>query len=212
MRSAMAKTAHKLQEVFNKHIPYEIGRLIEMYDLLLKPDPYRSVAEPTRETIDDALIVGFCIHAKNLVEFFEQKPHKHYAAAADYTDQGYQPWEIAHGTVAHELKGKLNNQLSHLSYERTEEPNEKIGVNERKQLLDMIHDQLVRWIGHLKPEYDRSKVSIGALGAARAAVIAGIGGTTNTTGDVRVGVVELTRVVGTTGSHQSGEKPPPRVS
>jgi hypothetical protein len=122
------KTPEKLQEVFDKHVSYEIGRLAEMYALLAEPDAFRfnSLDEAVRDTMKDALIVSFCIHAKNLMEFLSRSPEDHHAASADYADVGYEPWNIGHRTPAHKLRGKLNNQLSHLTFERTDDPNEKI--------------------------------------------------------------------------------------
>ena len=50
-----------LQQVFTKHFPYEIVRLVEQYKLLRTPDPDRS------EPVKDALIVSFCTHARNIL-------------------------------------------------------------------------------------------------------------------------------------------------
>ena len=151
-----------MQEVFDKHLHYEIARLEEMYLLLLEPETYnKPLPEPVRDTIKDALIVGFCIHAKNLVEFLSKEPRKDRAVSVDYAADGYQSWNITHGTR------KLNNQISHLSYERTDEPTEKIRAQEQAELVGMIYDELCRWSGHLKSEYDANKLNLGALATAR---------------------------------------------
>jgi hypothetical protein len=161
------KTLEKIQEVFDKHVRYEISRLAEMYDRLLKPELYSQLQPCVRDTITDALIVAFCIHAKNLMEFLSYTPRRDRATAEDYAGSDYRRWKIAPRTHAHDLKGKLNNQLSHLSFERTDEPNEKIGIQERKDLVDMLHDELVRWIAQLKPDYDANKLNVKALAVAK---------------------------------------------
>src|SRR5882724_2005327 len=59
-----------MQKVFKTHLYYEIGRLLEMYKLLLEPKRYAGLSAELVRTLDDALIVGFCTHARNLMEFF----------------------------------------------------------------------------------------------------------------------------------------------
>lgn len=56
-----------------------------MYALLRKP-VYRSKLESdVAEAVDDALLVAFCTHARNLLEFFFRDPDtNYYAAAMDY--------------------------------------------------------------------------------------------------------------------------------
>ena len=83
----MPKTGTKLQEVFDKHLAYEIDRLAAIYALLAGPDTFgfSSLSKDIQDTMKDALIVAFCIHAKNLIEFLTRKPEHHHAASADYT-------------------------------------------------------------------------------------------------------------------------------
>jgi len=42
----MARTDATIRQVFAIYLPYEVGRLVEMYDLLLKPDQYREKLAP----------------------------------------------------------------------------------------------------------------------------------------------------------------------
>jgi hypothetical protein len=80
-----------LQEVIEVHLPYETIRLVEMYALLRKP-VYRSKLESdVAEAVDDALLVAFCTHARNLLEFFFHDPDtNYYAAAMDYANPNYE--------------------------------------------------------------------------------------------------------------------------
>jgi hypothetical protein len=149
------KNADAMRKMFDVHVPYELGRLDEMYRLLAEPDllNFKAIPEPHRDTVRDALIVGFCIHAKNLMEFFAGKPEPLHACAKDFANGEYQPLRVAHRSRLHELKGMLNNQLSHLSYERANDPQEKIDIQERKDFLDVIHAELVRWKAALQSGY-----------------------------------------------------------
>jgi hypothetical protein len=107
------KNADAMRKMFDVHVPYELGRLDEMYRLLAEPDllNFKAIPEPHRDTVRDALIVGFCIHAKNLMEFFAGKPEPLHACAKDFANGEYQPLRVAHRSRLHELKGMLNNQL-----------------------------------------------------------------------------------------------------
>jgi hypothetical protein len=59
------------QEVFSVHLRYETLRLIEQYALLLNPNKYCSGLEPeVAKAVHDGLLVAFCSHARNLLEFF----------------------------------------------------------------------------------------------------------------------------------------------
>jgi hypothetical protein len=62
-----------------------------MYELLLKRERYRSgIGHETAETLHDALLVGFCTHARNLLEFFFRMDNTdwNYAIALDYANAG----------------------------------------------------------------------------------------------------------------------------
>jgi len=174
----MAKTQETMRHVFEVHVPYEIGRLVAMYRLLLDRNQYRPAALQgpaasetgrTAETLEDALIVGFCTHARNLLEFFYREAGDHYAAAVDYADTTYQPLNEKIANVDR-LKNKLNNQINHLTYMRTDETSEKIGPNERKEIIKLIGSEAVRLQPQLKPGYDAKCLLIDDLLAAAASV------------------------------------------
>jgi hypothetical protein len=63
------KTPEAMRKMFDVHVPYEIGRLDEMYRLMAQPDlfNFKGIPEKQQPTIEDALIVAFCSHARNLV-------------------------------------------------------------------------------------------------------------------------------------------------
>jgi hypothetical protein len=85
-------THPQLDEVFKKHLRYEIVRLVEMYLLLQEPAPYRkTIPSATAATVHDGLLVGFCSHGRNLLEFFFRDQHTkfYYALATDYADARY---------------------------------------------------------------------------------------------------------------------------
>jgi hypothetical protein len=176
---AVAKTPKIMQDVFGHHLPYEIDRLVGKYRLLLEPQQYRSLlplgrakTPATAETLDDALFVGFCTHARNLLEFFYRRPQGR-AAAADHANAPYEPLDKSRCDVK-TLTTQLNAQINHLTYERTDEASEKIGSKERKDLIDLIHTEACRLEKCLKSEYDTKYLRIDLLAeAARMKITAG---------------------------------------
>jgi hypothetical protein len=165
IENVMPKTQKTMQLMFDEHVRYEIDHLSGMYRLLTEL-PNNQLPDLDRKMIDDALIVAFCIHAKNLMEFLSDRPKKNYAVAVEFAADGYKPWKIKRSREGR-LKGKLNSQISHLTYARTEDPNEKIGPQDRKELVKRIYDELVRWSNHLKPSYDANKLNLKALETAK---------------------------------------------
>jgi hypothetical protein len=161
-------SAAALQEVLKKHLPYEIVRLVETYRLLLTPEPYRSkLTQEIVESVDDALIVGFCTHARNLLEFFFHKRSRDYAIALDYAKAEYQRLDQNRADVKR-LFGQLCTQINHLTYKRTDVTREKIGPKERKELVDLIHHEATRLGERLKSQYEAQHLHLDALSAAAA--------------------------------------------
>jgi hypothetical protein len=185
-------SAGALREVFAKHIPYEIIRLVEMYWLLLQPAPYRSgLARGIAKTVDDALIVGFCTHARKLFEFLFRTRYRSYALATDYAEPRYGKLDPKRADVKR-LYGQLCAQINHLTYDRTDDDSKKIGPLERKKLVDIIYGEAVRLQKDLQPGYHKQHLHIDLLAATAAMEIkvgaieqssapSSIGGTTSIT-------------------------------
>jgi hypothetical protein len=158
--------------MFDEHFRYELGRLAEMYRLMAQPDLFNFESIPTehRPTIEDALIVAFCSHARNLIEFFEKSPNDYKGCAKDFAKDKFMPLKIEQRTRLHKLRGMLNNQINHLTYDRTNNSDEKIKAPERKELFEGIHDEVVRWNAVLKPEYADFPINTDSLAEARGMV------------------------------------------
>lgn len=171
-------TQAQLDEAFRVHLPYEIGRMVEAYRLLLNPEKYYQVPEgPKAATIakalQDAHIVSFCTHARNLLEFFpREKYHEdnHYARAADFSkpdaaDASKPDYEIRRRMGKSEaLYKRLCAQVNHLTYDRTDEDGEKIGREERKELIDLVYGEVLRLAGSLnESQYDKAYLGLASL-------------------------------------------------
>jgi DNA-directed RNA polymerase specialized sigma54-like protein len=129
--------ADKLQ-ILREHLPYEIKMLRYTHD--------RLQAEVKDRESNNVLIESFCLHARNLIDFFRgQRNTKEYACARDFTTKSYRPIdkEIHRQTVYK----KLNDQIAHLTYRRAEDPAEKIGAGERASLDAVMGLRRSRWRG-----------------------------------------------------------------
>jgi hypothetical protein len=167
----LPKPTHaKLSQTLEKHLFYEAVRFITQYNLLRAPDYRGKLDAKVAEEIDDALIVSFCTHARNLLEFFfrPSRTEYNYAIATDYADQSYVRLDRDDPDVAR-LYGQLCAQINHLTYDRTDESSKKINPKERDELVALIHDEVVRLEPHLsKVGFDKGYLAIERLAEAKA--------------------------------------------
>jgi hypothetical protein len=62
------------------------------------------------QVINNALIEAFCLHARNLIEFFAEEGRK-------YTTAEYQAFCHISTNKINSIKNKINVQISHMIYE-----------------------------------------------------------------------------------------------
>jgi hypothetical protein len=102
-----------------------------------------------------------------LIDFFLNGRRGKYAYAKDFTaDDSHQATSV---NGLGRLRGKLNSQIAHITYGRTNEDAEKIGTSELEQLFNLIEDELTNFENHLKEAYapwqpvDRPAIKPGTL-------------------------------------------------
>jgi hypothetical protein len=111
------------KKYFEEHLWYEIWMLGETYKLL------NLSKVPISEVVGNALIESFCVHARVLIEFFEK------SQGADY----YTTVPYVRSKKYKKLNRQINNQISHVIGEgRSDRASEKIGPDERKELIDLL--------------------------------------------------------------------------
>ena len=109
-----------LMEAFDHQLVYEVDMFYRTYNFLDVPAWSAGLA--------NAIIESFCVHARNLIEFFDQESatpgqaRSNYMGAKHFCD-GYIPW--TKGGPSNDLRGRLNRQISHLTYDRTSKEEEK---------------------------------------------------------------------------------------
>jgi hypothetical protein len=129
---------------FDHHVRYEIAMLrCTFSDLAVRN---------IRDCQTNALIESFCIHCRNLIDFFMEKrgPSEGYAAARHFAVAEYQPFPKS---VSPTLYGKLSQHVAHITYSRTANDANKINAEDRVELLTLIEDEIRNFREHLKPSY-----------------------------------------------------------
>jgi hypothetical protein len=132
-------------EIIEIHVPYEINMLLATFVFLrvLETSEFPQRDQHQR-VIYNALIESFCVHARTLIDFFKSKHGmKTKEFAARYTPKFVDK-------IDEELTKKLNQQIAHLTYKRTDDPNEKIGPKEREMLLQALIAEIDLFSGKLK--------------------------------------------------------------
>ncbi|QOZ77013.1 hypothetical protein XH83_17050 [Bradyrhizobium sp. CCBAU 53351] len=90
----------------------------------------------------------FHLHARNLIEFFKNKdpcdidPRR-------FTKPGYEP----NGNfIANDLEARMNQQISHLTAKRTDDPTKQLGPKERQEISKAIEAEITRFEKALTPQ------------------------------------------------------------
>jgi hypothetical protein len=134
----MAKAT--LEEIFKEHFHYEIDMLLATFIRLLVPVPDTAVS--------NALIESFCIHARNLDDFFRGRRG---AKAETYATASYRAY--IGGGISNDLDKKVNTQIAHLTEARTSDPAEKIGPQDRLDLVKTLLAEVHNFAQHLQATY-----------------------------------------------------------
>ncbi|NVD26377.1 hypothetical protein HUO14_00500 [Parasphingorhabdus flavimaris] len=128
------------EEILGEHLPYEFWMLRQTYEKLRSP--------PADMVLRNALIESFCIHARLLLEFFENKQGRH---AKDYTGGSYQATHLANLTRAE--RDKLNTQIAHMTGQRTVDSSKKIGHALRVKLITALEREAIEFKNRLSAEF-----------------------------------------------------------
>jgi hypothetical protein len=178
-----------LIEALEHHVVYEVNMLRHTFGFLHLP--------AWSPALLNAIIESFCVHARNLIDFFDEKSatpgQSNFVGAKHFCSDEYKPW--SRGSPSTDLRGRLNKQISHISYERTSRNQEKVGPKEQLELVRLIEGELEIFAKFLrKPYASRWPFGGSTIGEAQIKFPAGSLGQSNTTG-----LVAQTYVGGWTG-------------
>jgi hypothetical protein len=132
----------KLREILNYHLKYELDQLV--HALLVASVPF--------PIITNAGIESWCIHARALDDFFQNKRiKKSDVAASDFTEAAYQARFVTNLRTG--LRDKINQQIAHITRFRTKNDDEKIRTLEMWEATPLFLDEAVNFGMHLSTQY-----------------------------------------------------------
>jgi len=144
-----------LQDYWTEHLPYEFSMLELTYDYL-KLDH--------GDTINNALIESFSIHARNLIEFFRDKQDVH---ASHFTAAPYSPKFVGanSGALGDTRYKKLIQQVAHMTKDRTIDDEKKIGGDDRDKIIGALRKEKDRFLSRIDERFvlpDQDSVRVGS--------------------------------------------------
>jgi hypothetical protein len=121
------------------HLDYDIWMVQQTYQRFLN-------APVSDLVIRNALIESFCMRARCIIELLEGN--------RKYTRKNYQPFSKA-SKDAKEVKRRLSSQIAHLRDSRIAETeiSNRIGLEERAEILNILSAELTLFKAHLLPDY-----------------------------------------------------------
>lgn len=129
------------------HVGYELDMLVYTFDkLILVQHPI--VRRSFQAGQVNALVEAFCIHARNLHEFF-QGSRADTLKANMFADGQYKP--RPNDPEPKSLISKVNKQISHLTEQRTSVAEEQIGSTDCVRLYSMLIAEADNFTRHLRP-------------------------------------------------------------
>lgn len=131
---------HLKDEFFTKHLPYEVHMLRTTYELA-------RAARPAAE--QDALAESFLLHARNLIEFFQDRPSCDFDPRM-FTVSSYQ---LNKDFVAEQVLPRINRQISHLTVKRPTLAADRLGPRDWALILRALEEETARFIKALTADY-----------------------------------------------------------
>ena len=131
---------HLKEEFFTHHLPHEIEMFRATYELA-------RAARPAAE--HEALLESFLMHARNLIEFFQDRPSCAFAPPM-FTSGRYQ---LNRDLVADTVLPRLNRQIGHLTVKRTTQETDRLGPRDWALILRALEEEIARFTRALSKDY-----------------------------------------------------------
>ena len=147
-RGSVGRTFVGILETQLKHVGYELHMLVYAFDKLLV-EPLVSRSFQAGQV--NALIEAFCIHARNLDEFFQGSGRAGTLQAKTFTDSRFKP--RPNDKERKNLMSKISKQISRLTEQRTSVANEKISSTDRAMLYSILIAEADNFTCHLQPHF-----------------------------------------------------------
>ena len=109
----------------------------------------------------NAFLESFGVHARNLVDFFSEKPREEGRNASDYVSD----FEAPDQTRLKQALARLERQILDVTSLRPTDPQEKFNTGDARELYAWIVPAILKFQGHLDPSY---RARLDTLGRAEA--------------------------------------------
>jgi len=152
IRKLKSVTPDVADKFLTRHLPYEVKMMRELYPEL-NSGKYAQL-------IHNSNVQSFHVHARNLIEFFKNKPPCDFDPRL-FTEPSYQP---DGNFIDNLLEAKINQQISHLTAQRTAIAQEQLGPPQWEKILKTIEREISRFEKALKPECkEKWEAGLGAM-------------------------------------------------
>lgn len=121
-----------------------------LYELNMLRAAHALLPRMATQALANALIESFVVHARNLMDFFLSAPRGDDAVAAHFTADGTFA-AAATRAVPKDLRIRLNKQIAHLTYSRTNAV--KIGDGDRQALLQALESDHTAFKQSVAPRF-----------------------------------------------------------
>jgi hypothetical protein len=147
MEHTMEQAAKRLLQ---RHLPYELDMLERALEFLTRDDlPLHE--HPAAPLLNNFAIEGFWTHARNVNEFMKRPRNKSasgVAAARDFTEDVQE----MRFKLDEKLEDKINEQISHLQYERPETEDGQLMISDMLRVYAGINSCVREFERRLTPE------------------------------------------------------------
>jgi hypothetical protein len=132
-------TAIQKRDFWEEHLPYEIEMMRATYQLAMQGS--------ATQAMHNAMVESLLVHCRNIIEFLKYNPPCDFSPTF-FTESTFR---INRNFINKSLYDKINQQISHLTVERTRVTGDKLGPHEWKQIRDAIERELARMEAALTP-------------------------------------------------------------
>jgi hypothetical protein len=114
---------------------------------------YLLISQHKPGTVKNALIESFCVHARLLIDFFQNKQG---VPAKTFTGARISLSRLAQ--ISKATQAKLNTQIAHLTFQRARDPAKKIGTAEMKELVAALLLETENFLNKLAAPFTRPSI------------------------------------------------------
>jgi hypothetical protein len=148
----MPTTPQQMIDMLDEHLPYEISMMMAMHD---------QAQGPLDQLTGNVVIESFCIHARNLFEFFIKTSNggekNNYAFARAFVPKFVEFKDPNAKSAEERLFRKICAQISHLSFNRVKgnDPNKLRTDHEVPEVKRLSGAEIAEFVRQIPPDHKK---------------------------------------------------------